>query len=244
VRIRRHDPAALRAAERDELYRFVTRFIAYPRDAFDAALASAEYLWLGRDRSGELVASTAVRTLATRVDRRPAKAIYTSMVAVDPAFRRAGLIPTMGWKSYLAERLRSPTTPLYWFATMASPAGYLAMARHFGERWPRRGVETPEAERALLEQLVAWAGFSRTERVNGCLRIVDDFGVSEARQDPDRWDRSDPDVRFFLSVNPDYRSGTLLPCLCRLGLVPVASALVRRLRHHAHVAMGGPHRPR
>lgn len=65
------------------------------------------------------------------------------------------------------------------------------------------------------------------EEVDGCLRLPDDFGVSDPGQHPSRWDRSEPDVDFFLRVNPNYRRGSDLVCLCPLGVVEMAGGIAR-----------------
>ena len=225
--ITRRLPATLTAGERESVARFVTRFIAYPRAKLDAVLDAADYVWLCHDDAGNLVGTTAVRLLPVRVRGRAARVIYTSMVAVDPAHRGTSIITTLGARSYLIERVRAPLVPLYWLALSASPSGYLQMARHMDTFWPRAAHETPDDARQVIAQSLAFLGITKIEEVEGCIRLPDDFGVSDRQQDPKRWDRSDPDVAFFLRVNPDYQRGSDLACVCRLDALQIAGGVAR-----------------
>lgn len=225
--IRRHAPAALTPTLRDEIAGFVTRFIDYPRDRLERALDAADYVWLCRDRDGRLVGTTAIRLFDTTLERRAATVIYTAAVAVDPAWRRVGLIGRMGARSFLRERLRRPLREVLWLSLAASPAGYLQVVRSHARCWPRVGEAVPPAVGALLLELAARLGASRVERVDGCIRLPDDFGVSDPSQAPARWDRADPDVDFFLRVNPDYQRGSDLMCLAPVNALAVARTLLR-----------------
>lgn len=225
--IRRHTPAALTANLRDEIAVFVTRFIDYPRRRLERTLDAADYVWLCRDRDGRLVGTTAIRRFDMTLERRAVSVIYTAAVAVDPAWRRVGLIGRMGARSFLWERARRPLREVLWLSLAASPAGYLQMARSHARCWPRAGEPVPPAVGALLAELASRLGASTVERVDGCIRLPDDFGVSDPAQAPARWERTDPDVDFFLRVNPDYQRGSDLMCLAPLSAVAIARALLR-----------------
>jgi len=225
--IRRHSPSALTPAIREEVAGFVTRFIDYPRDRLDHALDAARYVWLCRDGDGRLVGTTAVRLFEMTLERRPVTVIYTAVVAVDPTWRRVGLIGRMGARSFLRERMRRPFREVLWLSLAASPAGYLQMVRSHARCWPRVGESVPPGVEALLGELASRLGASRVERVDGCLRLPDDFGVSDPAQAPARWDRSDPDIDFFLRVNPDYQRGSDLMCLAPLSALAIARTMLR-----------------
>lgn len=222
-----HRAAGLSAATREEIGHFVVRFIDYPRARLDAALDAADYVWIGRDETGRLVATTAIRAIETALGSRTVTVIYTSMVAVSPDCRRLGLVNRMGFRSYVRERLRAPLRPVFWLALAASPAGYLQMAHSYETCWPRRGHAAPKEIVALLDDLAVHLKAPRVERVAGCHRLPDDFGVSDPTQEASRWDRSDPDVDFFLRVNPDYRRGSDLMCIAPLSIANVVRSLLR-----------------
>jgi hypothetical protein len=226
VTVVRRDPAALTREDRDLIERFITRHSNYKRAKLDQVLDASAYVWLCYD-GDRIVGSTAVRRLSAQVRGRTVTVIYTAVVAVDHEYRRLGLVARMGMKSYLVERLRAPLTPIYWLALAGSPSGYLQMARNLDACWPQAGVTLSDDGRAVLDQALAAMGITHVEEVEGCIVVPDDFGVLDKRQDPERWDGA-PDVELFLRVNPGYRSGSDLACLCPLDLVSLVSTLVRR----------------
>ncbi|MFT3771821.1 MAG: GNAT family N-acetyltransferase [Minicystis sp.] len=229
VAVIRRSPASLTRADRDRIEQFIRHHSDWKREHLDEVLDASTYVWLCQDEAGRIVGTTAVRRLEAQLGGRAVTVIYTAVVAVDHAYRRLGLVPRMGMKSYLVERLRTPLRPIYWLALAGSPAGYAQMARNFVTYWPRPGVAIPDGPRAVLEQSLAALGARNIVEVEGCYVLRDDdFGVLDKDQDPERWNGADPDAGFFFRVNPEYRSGHDLACLCPLGLVPLAKALVVR----------------
>jgi hypothetical protein len=167
--------------------------------------------------------------------RRPATVVYTSVVAVNPIYRRLGLPAKMGLMTYLTERRRSMLTPLYWLAEAVSPAGYLLVARNFEHFWPKPGIPVPRDAQAVIDATLAAAGVKRIARTSEGHHIVhEDYPVIEREQAPDRWDPADPLIDFFLRTNPDYWAGAALVCLAPLNvgavIKAVASAALKVLR--------------
>ena len=229
VRVVRCDAADLTVADRDRIQSFITRYMLCDRRTLDATLDAATYIWLCVDIKGRIVGTTAVRRveLAAGVGGhvRSPVVVYTSVVAINPDYRRVGLPARMGLQTYLRERLRAPFRPLYWLAEAASPSGYLQMARNFAVFWPRPDVEMPSGPDSVLTATLVAAGVTRIQRSGGAYRVFEDFGVIEREQAPDRWDRTDPAIDFFLRSNPDYWTGTALICLAPLNFVAVVRAV-------------------
>lgn len=229
VRVVRVNAAELTVADHDRIQSFITLYSLYDRKTLDATLDAATYVWLCLDRKGRIVGTTAVRriVLAAGVGghRRPATVAYTSVVAVNPVYRRLGLPAKMGLKTYLVERMRSPFTPLYWLAEAVSPAGYLLVARNFAHFWPQPRIAVPPAAQAVMDATLAAVGVTRIVRAGGLRIVQEDYPVIEREQAPDRWDRSDPAVEFFLRSNPDYWAGAALICLTPLNIGAVTRAV-------------------
>ncbi len=225
--IRSTRPGALGAAARDEIARFVTPLIPYPRARLEASLDRADYVWLCRD-GGALVGTTAVSAFPVRHGGRAATLLYTAVVAVAPTHRRRGLIERMGLRSFLREKLRAPRRTIYWLSLAASPAGYLQMARNFAGCEPRVGRALSPERVALVRQVMAPLGATEIAERDGNYTFPDDLAVSDPAQDSRRWDRADPDVDFFLRANPAYETGTTLACVTPLTLAELVSAGARR----------------
>ena len=222
--------ADLTLADHDRIYRFISTYSLYDRNTLFETLNAATYVWLCLDSMGRLIGTTAVRRIELDAGvgghRRRPTVVYTSVVAVNPAYRRLGLPAKMGLKTYLLERKRAPLTPLYWLAEAVSPAGYLLMARNLAHFWPQPDIAVPNRAQSIIRETLAAAGVTRIHRVGHAHLVHEDYPVIEREQAPDRWDRADPDVGYFLRTNPDYWTGAALVCLAPLNLIGVARAVV------------------
>ncbi|MDQ8165251.1 MAG: hypothetical protein P3A28_05775 [Gemmatimonadota bacterium] len=230
ARVVRCDAADLTVADHDRIERFITVYSLFDRKTLDATLDAATYVWLCLDTKGRIVGTTAVRRvqLAAGVGGHGGAPIvvYTSVVAVNPAYRRLGLPARMGLYTYFHERRRAPFTPLYWLAEAVSPSGYLLIARNLVEFWPRPGVPTPAHAESIIRATLSAVGVTRTERRSeGQFLVNEDYPVIEREQAPDRWQMTDPDVGFFLRTNPDYWAGSALVCLAPLNAIAVGKAV-------------------
>lgn len=225
----RCDAAELTLADHDRIYRFITTYSLYDRNTLYETLDAATYVWLCLDTMGRLVGTTAVRRLELDAGvgghRRRPTVVYTSVVAVNPAYRGLGLPARMGLKTYLLERRRAPLTPLYWLAEAVSPAGYLLMSRNFAHFWPQPGIAVPNRAQSVIRETLAAAGVTRIDRVGHAHLVHEDYPVIEKEQAPDQWDRAEPDIDYFLRTNPDYWTGTALVCLAPLNLIGVTRAV-------------------
>jgi GNAT superfamily N-acetyltransferase len=233
VRVVRVNTAELTVADRDRIEKFITVYSFYDRAVLDATLDAANYIWLCLDSKGRVLGTTAVRRVqlpaGTGGHGSSVTVVYTSIVAVNPDYRRLGLPARMGLKTYLHERMRAPFTPLYWLAEAVSPAGYLQMSRNVGLYWPRPGERVPEPAQAIIDATLVATGVKRISRVGDSTLIREDYPVIEKDQSPIRWNHSGADVDFFLRVNPDYWTGSALVCLAPLNFVSVMSAVSRNL---------------
>lgn len=232
VHVVRVNTADLTDADHTRIESFITRYMLFDRKRLDAALDAATYIWLCLDSAGRIVGTTAVRRIELPASvgehRRSPIVAYTSVVAINPAYRQLGLPAQMGMRTYLYERWRAPFRPLYWLAEAVSPAGFLQLARNLSVYWPKPGVEMPAKPRAVLEATLAAAGVKRFERVETAYIVFEEFGVIEREQAPDRWKRTDADVDFFLRVNPDYWIGGAVVCLAPLNVFAVGKAVLSR----------------
>ncbi len=232
VRVVRCDSGQLTGSDNSRIESFISRYMLYDRKRLDAALEQATYIWLCLDRVGRIVGTTAVRRIelpaAVGKHRRPPVVTYTSVVAINPAYRRLGLPARMGMKTYLYERWRAPLNPLYWVAEAVSPAGYLQLARNLKVFWPQPGAVMPPRARAVLEATLAAARVGRFDRIGDAYLVFEDFGIIEREQSPDRWKRTDADVDYFLRINPDYWTGVAVVCLAPLNVFAVGKAVGSR----------------
>jgi GNAT superfamily N-acetyltransferase len=229
VRVVRCNTAELTSADHDRIHSFISTYMLFEREALDAALNAAAYIWLCLDGKGRIVGTTAIRRfqLAPGVGGLggAATVVYTSVVAVNPAYRRLGLPAKMGLKTYVYERMRAPIAPLYWVAEAISPAGYLLVVRNLTDFWPQPGQPVPHHAKAIIEATLAAAGIKRISRSGDAHIVYEDYPIIEREQAPDRWDEGDRDVGYFLRTNPDYWAGAAIVCLAPLNILSVSRAV-------------------
>ena len=181
--------------------------------------------------SRALVGMASIDTIATSFGGRALTALYTSHVLLLEEFRGLNLIQRVGFRSFLAERLRHPWRPIYWFFDTFSYKSYLLRPKNFRDFWPRFDGPMPEPVAALIDHLASriygtdWQPASGLVAASGRKRLRE----HTAPLPPDL--ARLPDVAFFARTNPGHAAGEMLVCLCSLSarnwLVAAARALAR-----------------
>lgn len=218
-------PGSLDAAERDELWTFISRFADYDRTTWEHRLLTCEEIFLGRDRRGTLQAFGAINVLLTTWQGRTHGLLFTSVTAVDPAYRGSNLYQWVGLRCLLRFRLRHPLMPLYWFFWAGNYKSYLLMARNCLTYWPHPDQPWPARERHLVGQAMDRLVGDGWDRERVVLLRYNRFKEGHvAREVPGA---TDPDIRFFASLNPEQHLGDALVCLAPMSWQNWLSAIVR-----------------
>lgn len=131
----------------------------------------------------------------------------------------------------LLVRLRHPLTPLHCVMTCASPVSYRLFARNVACVYPHRALPRSEASRELAFRVRTNAGDTCVDRENSIFAYASDVQLV----DPDRIASSssvagDPDVAYYLKVNPDYLRGNDLAVHLPLTLANIVASAVPPLR--------------
>jgi hypothetical protein len=158
--------------------------------------------------------------------------IYTSHVLLREEYRGHNLIQRAGLLTFLRTRLRFPFRPVYWFFDTFSYKSYLLLPRNFREYWPRFDRQTPERERALMNQLATQFYGEAWRPAQG---IVARSGRKRLRPETAPIDEklATPEVDFFVRANPGHAEGDMLVCLCPLKATNWLSVGVRALRRRS-----------
>jgi hypothetical protein len=166
---------------------------------------------------------------------RRLEVIHTSHVLLRENWRGRNLLQKLGWRTFLARRIRHPLRPIYWFFEAYSYKSYLLLPRNFVEYWPRHDQPTPEARAALIDELAsraygpAWRPTRGVAVRSGRIRLREAAAPLPSDGDPG------PDVAFFARANPGHAEGDMLICLCPLTLrnwLSVARKMRERRRRH------------
>ena len=227
---------SLTPANWDEIWTLTREFYEIERVHAEAELRRRTRIAMFR-MNGALLGMAAIDVSAASFRGRRLVVISTTHVLIRENWRGRNLVQQLGFRTFLAARLRFPLRPIYWFFDTFSYKSYLLLPRNFRHYWPRHDQPTPEHRAALMDQLAsaaygpAWVP-ARGIVARGHIRLR----ASAAPLVVDR--ETAPEVGFFARRNPGHAEGDMLVCLCPLSLRNWLSlagkALSRRRRRHAH----------
>jgi hypothetical protein len=224
----------LTAAMWDEIWTLTGEFFDVERSHAEAELRRRQSVALIH-MNDALLGMASIEVYPARFRGQRLAVIATTHVLLRENWRGRNLLQRLGFRTWLATRLRYPFRPIYWFFETFSYKSYLLLPRNFGEFWPRFDRPTPEAMAALIDELArrtygpAWrpsrgiavrSGQRRLRETAAPLPPVSDAG---------------PDVEFFARANPGHAEGDMLVCLCPLTLrnwLSVGRKMLERARRH------------
>jgi hypothetical protein len=204
-----HDTAELTPAQWDEIWILTQEFFDVDRAYAEAELEQRQRIALFR-MNGALLGMAAIDVFTETFRGRPQEIIFTSHVLLRENWRGKNLLQKLGWRTFLARRLRHPLRPIYWFFDTFSYKSYLLLPRNFREFWPRYDHAVPEAPAALIGQLAArihgpaWRPARGVAVRSGQKRLRETTAPLILARD------SDPNLEFFSRVNPGHANWVTL----------------------------------
>lgn len=111
----------------------------------------------------------------------------------------------------------SPETPLYWLLIVKGHRTYRYLNLFAHEYYPHYDVPTPPEIQQLMDHLARQRFGNAYDSTDGIIRFPEprSYLRRDLAEIPVK-DVSRPEVRYFLSRNPNYNEGDELLCLCRL----------------------------
>ena len=210
-----YDTSALIPAQWDEIWTLTSEFYDVERDYSEAELRKRQSIALFR-MNGALLGMAAIDVYEHEFQGRELIAIATSNVLIRENWRGRNLVQKLGFRTFLAARMRHPLLPIYWFFDSFSYKSYLLLPRNFRTWWPRYDAPTPAPVSALIDDLAtrtygpAWRPARGIVVRSGQKRMRSTAAPLELTAD------SDPHLRYFATANPGHAEGDMLVCLCPL----------------------------
>ena len=224
---------SLTPANWDEIWTLTGEFYEIERTYAEADLRRRASIAMFR-MNGALLGMAAIDVAPASFRGKPLVVISTTHVLIRENWRGRNLVQRLGFRTFLAARLRFPLRPIYWFFDTFSYKSYLLLPRNFVQYWPRHDQNTPEPRAALMDQL-ATAAYGRSWNpvlgvvVRGAKRL-------RANAAPLSTDDAPPEAVFFARRNPGHAEGDMLVCLCPLTLrnwLSLAGKALSRRRRRA-----------
>jgi hypothetical protein len=220
----------LSPSDLDEIWALTQRYIDTSRAFSEKKLLEMPEVGLWRTRGGELAGLVVLEAYQMEWRTRASTIIFTSSVVLDERYRGRNLVLMTGLRVLLREKLRRPLTPAYWFFDTFSYKSYLILPRNLAQFWPRRGVATPESVAQFIDHLARRRYGADWSAETGVVRRSGEKRLQATAAPLDSKALSDPDIRFFDTVNPGHRDGDMLVCLAPLSFRNMMGAIARRFR--------------
>lgn len=223
-------PQQLTTNDREEIWRFFSRYVRRERSTFEAKLGKVDEVFLCRNQAGQISAFGAVELVEGNCGG-PYAALVSHWAAFDPEARGTSIPHQLGLHYYVRYRLRHPLTPIYWLFTASTYKSYLLMSRNSSTYWPRPEASWPARERVIVDDVMRKTGEVNWDRETGVIRR---FGASrylEGVVADEPAALRDPQVRYYARMNPGQIHGDTLACLCPLSFdnwITIAKSAWRR----------------
>lgn len=130
--------------------------------------------------------------------------VFRSAFGIQDKYKK-GRFPLQGlFFKYMRYKFRHPFTPVYITGFMANPLMYAMICKYTLTCYPHRNRIVPNKILRFKDQLLQSMRLTRKEVEPFVLKIH--FQVKFKEADINRFETStDPDVGYYLSINPEYR---------------------------------------
>ena len=157
-------------------------------------------------------------------------AIYTGNAYLREQIRGMNIIQKLAMRCYVEALARWPRHDHFWFFGSNSFRSYMTMTRNFDRCFPHRSHPLPEWEHQYILHLTR--AIYGVELPEGSL-VHEAKGARAYQEDlagvPDKL-QQDPDIEYYVQLNPNYADGGRLMCLGPLTLSNWAKVAKRAIR--------------
>lgn len=203
-------------------------------DIFLHDLSKKTGAFIMRNEGGRVVGFSTLMTTEVAVNGRKVRGVFSGDTIIERAYWGSRALQFAFFRFMIAEKVRYPLSPIYWFLISKGFKTYLLLANNFFAFYPRPdgGDEhLGDIVDAYCEQM--FPAYYDSER-----RILD-FGHEyqplrgDVAEITERMREDSAAIRFFEECNPEWRRGTELPCVGRFSWSDMAKYAVRYMRKPA-----------
>lgn len=211
-------------------------------DAYRGIGVGECWVMLVRSR-GKLIAHNTVR-IWYEEGESGRYALWRSRAAVLKAHRKAAVTGQFAIRLYVRFRMRFPLLRIYALNTLIHPSSFRLFATRVNSLYPFPKRELSADHRDVYERAMTRLGLQRVDGGPDFL-VVDPTVVDTDDTEASYWERSAvPCIQFFVSQNPNYRTGQAVATFNPLTLPVVISMglkhALRRLEKNVRRVLGLP----
>lgn len=121
------------------------------------------------------------------------------------------------YRYIVASKLMTPHRPLYWMLMSKGFKTYMMMRMNFRRSYPNHSGPIPSLFQRVLDRYYGKKFGDAYDSKSGLITFPIPLGaVKGGFADPTEKQLADPDIRYFLKRNPDYRNGVELACVTEI----------------------------
>ena len=207
----------LSLADRERMFFLLTEYFdGYEYKRFLSDLEEKDGAVILRSIDEVIQGFTTFQFLSGIVDGQPTRAVFSGDTIIYRDFQNQIVLPKV-WGSFMLNMAVSEKTPMYWFLICSGYKTYRFLSTFFLDYYPRQNAETPTFEMHTLNNFATQKFGNLYNPQTGLIRFAD----SQERLKPEVAPITDqrlhnPDIRFFLSQNPDHARGVELACIAEI----------------------------
>lgn len=194
---------------------FDAHYEGVDRAQFEADLRRKDAVIVVEDGARVAGFSTLVALTGT-AGGRPYAALFSGDTVVDTAYWGQGALQRRFIVELARFWWRSRHVDAYWFLISKGYKTYLLLTRNWIEAWPVRGARMPPVVSAVRDDLATRLFGAAYDPSSGVVRFDPPVGRVKTGVAPTEAAGGDPDVAFFVTVNPGHARGDELCCLGKL----------------------------
>jgi hypothetical protein len=202
----------------DEMYRlFENYYVDISTEQFRKDLFEKTHVFIFRSmKSRELVGfSTIFRRPIPAIG--PGLFIFSGDTVLREDYWGSKILQKAFFRYITQSKMLSPLKPVYWMLISKGYKTYMMMRRNFSYSFPSSTRPTPASTQQILDRFYHWKFGDSYDPKTGLITFETAKGsVKGGIADPSEAHARDPNVRYFLEKNPDYRKGVELACVAEI----------------------------
>ena len=229
-------PCQVTRAERDEMYALLDKYFrGNSRDRFEADLGEKQTIILLRDAvSGRVQGFTTLVRLNAGVDGQDVVAFFSGDTIVDRDYWGETLLTQVWGQTVFAEvdriRAERPAAAIYWFLICSGYKTWRFLPVFFRRFYPAPGQITPPHLHRIRDTLGTGKFGDQYCPESGIVRLRAATPLRDGTAPVTDGRLRDPDIAYFVQMNPGHAHGDQLACLADLSRSNLTRAGERMLK--------------
>ena len=208
---------ALAPRDRERMFELMRRsFLGVTRRRFDADLDEKNRVILLEDGDGALCGFSTLLFYRAAVDGEPTNVVYSGDTIIDPDSWNASILAPAWINAVRDLHRRRPAPRLLWLLITSGFRTYRFLPIFCRRFYPRHDRPTPPDVARLMAELARERFGRRYDPASGIVRFGEPQVLIEPLRGIPEGRLANPDVAFFVGVNPGHEAGDELVCLTTL----------------------------